>query len=87
MPACPDASGMASAEPPCVARSGLRSVAMKVTGHRTEAVYLEVAIVSDTELREATRRLAATGTFPGTLAPSVVESCTATVRPSEQTAV
>lgn len=30
-----------------------RSVAMKITGHRTEAVYRRYAIVSDADLREA----------------------------------
>jgi integrase len=43
-----------------------RSVAMKVTGHRTETVYRRYAIVSDADLQEAARRL--TGTFPGTTA-------------------
>jgi integrase len=41
-----------------------RSVAMKITGHRTEAVYRRYAIVSDADLQEATLRL--TGTNPGT---------------------
>ena len=46
-------------------RAGVpRSVAMKLTGHRTETVYRRYAIVSDAELREAARRL--TGTFEGT---------------------
>jgi integrase len=36
-----------------------RSVAMKLTGHRTEAVYRRYAIVSDAQLREAAERLAA----------------------------
>lgn len=36
---------------------------MKITGHRTEAVYRRCAIVSDADLRGATRRL--TGTIPG----------------------
>lgn len=43
-----------------------RSVAMKITGHRTEAVYRRYAIVSDADLREASERL--TGTIPGTVA-------------------
>ena len=41
-----------------------RSVAMKITGHRTEAVYRRYAIVSDADLQEATRKL--TRTIPGT---------------------
>jgi integrase len=39
-------------------RSGVsRSVAMKLTGHKTEAVYRRYAIVSSTDLRDAVRRL------------------------------
>jgi integrase len=38
-----------------------RSVAMKLTGHRTEAVYRRYAIVSDADLQDAAKRLA--GTF------------------------
>jgi integrase len=34
-----------------------RSVAMKLTGHRTEAVYRRYAIVSPADLQEASRRL------------------------------
>jgi integrase len=46
-------------------RAGVpRSVAMKITGHKTEAVYRRYAIVSDADLREASQRLA--GTFSGT---------------------
>jgi len=45
-----------------------RSVAMKITGHRTEAVYRRYAIVSDADLQEASRRL--TGTISGTVAPA-----------------
>jgi hypothetical protein len=37
---------------------------MKMTGHRTEAVYRRYAIVSDADLREASERL--TGNLPGT---------------------
>jgi hypothetical protein len=41
-------------------RTGVpRSVAMKVTGHRTESVYRRYAIVSDTDLQDASRRIAA----------------------------
>ena len=42
-----------------------RSVAMKITGHKTEAVYQPYAIVSDANLQDAARRLA--GTFTGTI--------------------
>jgi integrase len=41
-------------------RAGVaRSVAMKITGHKTESVYRRYAIVSDADLQEATRKLAA----------------------------
>ena len=64
----PDALG--ETVPPAVRNleraAGPRSVAMKVTGHRTEAVYRRYAIVSDADLREASERL--TGTIPGTVA-------------------
>jgi integrase len=40
-------------------RGVARSVAMKLTGHKTESVYRRYAIVSDSDLREAARRLAA----------------------------
>jgi len=40
-------------------RGVARSVAMKLTGHKTESVYRRYAIVSDSDLREAALRLAA----------------------------
>jgi integrase len=52
-----------------------RSVAMKMVGHKTEAVYRRYAIVSESDLHEAARKLAAlppAGTFSGTSA-AVVE--------------
>jgi hypothetical protein len=48
-----------------------RSVATKITGHRTESVYRRYAIVSDADLREAARKL--TGTIPGTIANSEID--------------
>jgi len=46
-------------------RAGVpRSVAMKITGHKSECIYRRYAIVCDADLQEATRKL--TGTFPGT---------------------
>jgi len=36
-----------------------RSHAMKITGHKTESIYRRYAIVSDADLREASRRIAA----------------------------
>jgi integrase len=54
-------------------RTGVaRSVAMKLTGHKTENVYRRYAIVSDAELKDAARKLA--GTFSGTPATPMVES-------------
>lgn len=39
-------------------RAGVpRSVAMKLTGHKTEAIYRRYAIVSDADLQDASRRL------------------------------
>lgn len=41
-----------------VERAGLsRSVAMRLTGHKTEAVYRRYAITSEADLREGVRRL------------------------------
>jgi integrase len=54
-------------------RAGVpRSVAMKITGHKTESVYRRYAIVSDADLLEATRKLA--GTFSGTSGHSSLTS-------------
>jgi integrase len=42
-------------------RAGIsRSVAMKLTGHKTEAIYRRYAIVAESDLREAGAKLAAT---------------------------
>ncbi|HYS18212.1 MAG TPA: tyrosine-type recombinase/integrase [Candidatus Binatia bacterium] len=42
-------------------RAGVsRSVAMKLTGHKTEAVYRRYAIVSEQDLHEAAAKLATT---------------------------
>jgi integrase len=40
-----------------------RSVAMQLTGHKTEAVYRRYAITSEADLREGVERLNATGTI------------------------
>jgi hypothetical protein len=47
-------------------RSGLSfSVAMQLTGHKTEAVYRRYAITSESDLLEGVARLDATGTVHG----------------------
>lgn len=43
-------------------RAGVsRSVAMRLTGHKTEAIYRRYAIVSETDLAEAVQKHGATG--------------------------
>src|SRR5262249_4996404 len=55
-------------------RAGVpRSVAMKLTGHRTESIYKRYAIVSDADLQDATRKL---GTILGTMPRSSVDRST-----------
>jgi integrase len=50
-------------------------VAMKVTGHRTRAVFDRYHIVSPSDLQDAARRLAsASGHNPGTIAQALLES-------------
>jgi integrase len=53
---------------PNLERAGVsRSVAMKLTGHKTENVYRRYAIVSSGDLADASRKLhALTGTISGT---------------------
>jgi len=46
-----------------------RSAAMKLTGHKTESVYRRYAIVAESDLQEAARRLDAAGTITGTIEP------------------
>lgn len=49
-------------------RAGVsRGVAMKLTGHKTEAVYCRYAIVSSGDLRDAVRRLEGDRTLRVTL--------------------
>ena len=57
-----------------------RSVAMKLTGHKTEAVYRRYAIVSDAELREAAEKLAGGGA-----AEASVTFLSRSGRPSQET--
>jgi hypothetical protein len=60
-------------------RAGVpRSVAIKLTGHKTESVYRRYAIVNDADLREATQRLM--GTFPGTLSVGRVDERSASMQ-------
>ena len=60
-------------------RAGVsRSVAMKITGHKTESVCRRYAIVSDADLLEASRRL--TGILTGIPGPSQVDGRRASVQ-------
>jgi integrase len=60
-------------------RAGVaRSVATKITGHKTESVYRRYAIVSDAELLDATRKL--TGSPAGTPDGSELDRSRATVQ-------
>jgi integrase len=53
-------------------RAGVpRSVAMKLTGHKTESVYRRYAIVSDRDLQDAARRLG--GAFSGAFSPTATK--------------
>jgi integrase len=59
-------------------RAGVpRSVAMKLTGHKTEAIYRRYAIVSESDLAEGVRKLAA---LPSLKRPEA-HAGTATVSP------
>jgi integrase len=54
-------------------RAGVsRSVAMKLTGHKTEAVYRRYAIVSEADLLEGVKKLAALHAGEGSRARTVV---------------
>jgi hypothetical protein len=55
-------------------RAGVpRSVAMKLTGHKTESVYRRYAIVNEADLREGVTKLAKLHeSQPGSAAPAVV---------------
>ena len=59
-------------------RGVARSVAMQITGHKTESVYRRCAIVSDADLEEAARKLA--GTITGTVAGGGVDSVSVSAR-------
>ena len=50
-----------------------RSVGMKLTGHKTESVYRRYAIVSKSDLEEATRRLDALSDKNESMDPRVVK--------------
>ena len=63
-------------------RAGLsRSVAMQLTGHKTEAVYRRYAITSEADLREGVERLNdATGTNRGDNRPNASGRCQDAIR-------
>ena len=63
-------------------RAGVpRSVAMKLTGHKTEAVYRRYAIVAEGDLTDAARRLDnLAGTFAGAVGAKLGEDATGGVR-------
>jgi integrase len=62
-------------------RRGLsRSVAMQLTGHKTEAVYRRYAITSEGDLREGVDRLNGTGTHRGDNRPNARDDAALTAR-------
>ncbi|MEO6307390.1 MAG: tyrosine-type recombinase/integrase [Nitrospiraceae bacterium] len=50
---------------------GPRSVAMKISGHKTESIYRRYAIVSESDIQDATRRLLSRAQNGHTTASSV----------------
>jgi integrase len=64
-------------------RKGLsRSVAMQLTGHKTESVYRRYAITCEADLREGVDRLNATGTVGGDRSPYASADATQNTRNS-----
>ncbi len=54
-------------------RAGVsRSVAMQLTGHKTESVYRRYAIVAEQDLRDGVEKLAANGIVKAKSSPSGV---------------